>query len=147
MTTRAEVIAEARRWIGTRWRHHGRDAGGLDCVGLLIVVARSLGLVPGATLDEIDRQVAGYPRYPRGDMLRRLLLEHLRPVDVTRPADVLLFRIDAEPQHVAVVAEHPSGTFSIVHAYAPRPHRVIETILDDTWRRRMVAAFSLPGVR
>jgi NlpC/P60 family putative phage cell wall peptidase len=146
MTTRAEVIAEARRWIGTRWRHQGRTEGGLDCVGLLIVVARSLNLIDQSALDEADRVASGYSRYPRGDALRRTLLQHLQPVEIARPADILLFRIDAEPQHLAIAAEHPSSTLSMIHSYALRPHRVIETILDDTWRRRLVAAFALPGV-
>ena len=146
MTTRAAVIAEARRWIGTRWRHQGRTAGGLDCVGLLIVVARSLNLIDQSALDEADRVASGYSRYPRGDALRRTLLQHLQPVEISRPADILLFRIDAEPQHLAIAAEHPTGGMSIIHAYAPAPHRVIETILDDTWRRRLVAVFALPGV-
>lgn len=42
--TRDEVVAEARSWVGTPYRRRGRTSSGIDCLGLLIVVARAFGV-------------------------------------------------------------------------------------------------------
>jgi cell wall-associated NlpC family hydrolase len=47
MATRAEIIAEARTWLKTPWRHQGRLKGiGCDCVGHIVCVPRALGIFP-----------------------------------------------------------------------------------------------------
>ena len=43
MTTRTRIIAEARAWIGTPYRHQARCKGvGCDCLGLVRGVWRAL---------------------------------------------------------------------------------------------------------
>ena len=38
--TGQDVVAEARRWLGTPWRHQARLRGvGVDCGGLVVCVA------------------------------------------------------------------------------------------------------------
>lgn len=39
--TRAQVIAEARSWLGTKFRPKGRSRLGVDCLGLLVMVGRA----------------------------------------------------------------------------------------------------------
>lgn len=56
MIARETVVAEARRWLDVRWEHQGRSAHGLDCVGLVVMVCRALGL---SAYD-----LAAYPREP-----------------------------------------------------------------------------------
>jgi hypothetical protein len=61
MTTRAQVATQARAWIGTPFAHQHRARGvGVDCVGLVIGVARELGLVPSCF------DVTGYGSVPDG---------------------------------------------------------------------------------
>ena len=60
--TRGEVLAEARSWLGVPYLHQGRSRLGVDCVGLLIMVARGIGIS--------DYDVSGYPRVPSSDFLR-----------------------------------------------------------------------------
>jgi hypothetical protein len=43
MATRAEIIAEARTWLKTPWRHQGIA---WDCVGHIACVPRALGIFP-----------------------------------------------------------------------------------------------------
>lgn len=38
------VLEIARSYLGVRYAHLGRDRNGLDCVGLIVVVARELGV-------------------------------------------------------------------------------------------------------
>ena len=132
----AEAIIAARACLGTRFRHQGRLAGiGLDCVGLIVHVARALGLG--------DYDYTDYGRLPHAGMLERhLALAGLNPIaaSAARPADVLLFCFDAEPQHVALMSEH-----GMIHAYL-LARSVVEHRIDDIWAARCSAAYRFPGM-
>jgi cell wall-associated NlpC family hydrolase len=132
MTTRADVIAEARRWIGVRWHHQGRSRAGIDCVGLVINVGHALGL---SAFD-----IADYARQPDPAMMRALLAEHMDPITEPEPGDVVLMRFEREPQHVAVLTD--SG---IIHAYA-QARKVVEHRLDSIWKSRIVGAYRYKGL-
>lgn len=139
MTTRAELLAEARSWLGTPWQHQGRTKGvAVDCVGLVIEVARATGVM---TVDE----AANYRRRPDGITLERKLAEYLARVSLSKiqPADVVLIATASAPDHVAFVGDYPGGGLTLLHAYMPM-RKVVEHRLDATWRRQIVAAFALP---
>lgn len=123
MTTRAEVIEEALGWTGTRWRHQGRGVGGLDCAGLVIVVANALGIS--------DYDVRDYPRRPDGTFLAHFdrKMERVRGVVNARPGDVLIFNDALERCHCGIMATK-QGQPSVVHAHALR-HQVIHERLDE----------------
>lgn len=140
MVTRAQFVAEARTWLGTPFQHQARVRGaGVDCVGLVIGVARDLGLA--------DVRIADYPRTPQASRLLVECRQHMTPIALAdaRPGDVLLMRFRRDPQHVAVVADYVHGGLSIVHAYEGAG-AVVEHRLDDAWLARVVAAFAVPGV-
>ena len=140
MVTRAQVVAEARGWLGTPFEHQGRVRGaGVDCIGLLIGVAQSLGLT------QFD--VTGYGRTPSAGMLQDGCRTHMRPLALAdvQPGDVLLMRFVREPQHVALVGDYVHGGLSVIHSYQGAGG-VVEHRLDDVWRRRVVVAFEVPGV-
>jgi len=60
MTTGAEVVAEARRHLGVRWRHQGRNlALSVDCIGYVGGVGLALG-VPG----ERQWRSQAFPSHP-----------------------------------------------------------------------------------
>lgn len=137
--TGAEVVAAARGWLGTPFCHQGRLIGvGVDCVGLVIGVARSLGLS--------DFDVTGYARRPDSDMLETQARELMQPIPIAaaRPGDVLLIAIDGRAQHLAIRSEL-AGDPAMIHAYAPM-RRVVEHRIDAGWAARIRAAFRLPGV-
>lgn len=140
MATRADVLRQARGWLGTPWRHQGRLRGeGVDCVGVVVGVAHALGL---STYD-----LSNYRRLPVGDELMRLCDTHMQrlPLADMQPADVLLMRINrVEPQHLGIVGDHPHG-LSLIHASVGY-RKCVEHRLDDPWRARIVAAYRLPGV-
>lgn len=131
---RQQAIAIARDCLGTRFRHQGRAPGiGLDCVGLLVHVMRQLGL------SEYDYQ--HYGRLPFFGSLERHLTEAgLRPIDhqQAKLADVLLFRFDGGPQHVALQSD-----LGMIHAFL-LARRVVEHRIDNAWRNRLCGAYSLP---
>lgn len=132
---RPTIIATARTWLGTRFHHQGRLKGvGVDCVGVIIGVAHELGIS--------DFDVTGYGHRPDSRELEMLCHEKMAaiPIGHARPADVLLFNIEGQPQHLAFMTDA-----GMLHAYAPL-RRVVEHRIDDGWAARLVAAFQLPGI-
>lgn len=142
MTTRARIVQEARNWIDSPFHHQGRLKGvGVDCAGLVIGIARELGIVAP------DFNVAAYPRSPDGETLMHLAEIHLTPIAEAdmQPGDVIVVAVDREPQHIGVLGDYRHGGLSIIHA-ASNAGFVIETRLMFNRTLRFVAAFSFPEV-
>ena len=145
MTTGLRVAAAARGWLGTRCHHQGRlkknDAhkGGVDCLGLLVGVAKELHLqsADGKPLAEFDE--IHYSHSPDSKRLQAHLAQALTRISpaAIMPGDIVLLRIDDNPQHLAIVSEQ-----GLIHAYAPA-RAVVEHALDDWWRQRIEAAYRL----
>lgn len=130
------AVALARSYLGTPFHHQGRLRGvGVDCVGLVLCVARELGVVPQGW------DVPGYSRHPDGVELVRHLTERMDAVpDAMRPGDVVLVAFARHPQHVGIVGDYRHGGLSLIHADGLRGH-VIETRLMFTAAMRYVAAY------
>lgn len=141
------IIASARSYIGTRFHHQGRlkktgrGRGGIDCLGLMIGVARECDLrsKDGSLLAELDETF--YPHQPDALRLRAMLETHLDSVSTIQIADIALFCIDGHAQHLGIISDRPEG-FGIIHAYAPT-RAVVEHALDDYWRGKIKAIFRL----
>lgn len=141
MTTRADVIAKAREYLDTPFRHQGRRKGtgrgaGVDCLGLLIGIGHDLGFVP------LDYDQRRYTHQPDSATMRAGLAERLEPIAVAdaRPGDVAFMAFAGDPTHVAVLTD-----IGMLHAYSVA-RRVVEHGLDDTWRSRIREAFRIPGL-
>jgi len=135
MTLREDIVTEARSFIGTPFVHQGRLKGvGVDCVGLLIEVARAFGHTYNAPAD--------YAMQPDPHAMRTLLDANLDRVLLTKImiADILWFRVDTNPQHLGIVSN--LAPFSVVHAL----NRVgggecCEHRVSTKWQRRIQACF------
>lgn len=133
----------AREYLGTRYMHQGRNAHGIDCVGLLICVARRLGAVPA------DFDINGYRREPDGFSLMHHLTERFRRIEEEedmRPGDVVCVTFDRYPHHVGILGDYVWGGLSIIHA-ASKHGKVVETRLLFTQQMRFTAAFRFPEKR
>ena len=139
-TIQSQIVEEARRWIGTPYRHQASCLGaGTDCLGLVRGVWRGvLGeepeLPPAYSFD--------WSEPARQEALWQAAERHLLPktLDEPAPGDVLLFRMrnGAVAKHLGVQAE--VGQLStFVHAYSR--HAVIENSFSLPWQRRLVARF------
>lgn len=136
----SDIVKAARDLIDTPFHHQGRVAGvGVDCVGLVILVARKLGYVAP------DFDFTGYPRYPDGRVLIHQLGLHLIEVtkDKMQVGDIVCVAFDKYPQHVGIIGDYRHGGFSIIHA-AGKHGKVIETRLMFTPAMRFVAAYRFP---
>ncbi len=145
MTTRSDIIAAARARVGVRFMHQGRGLEGLDCLGLLLDVARTLNLQlkDGAVLPS---EIPTYGARPDVTLLKARLDAALIPVtqDALQPADIVLLKVDGSPRHLAILSDYPiPGELGMIHAYAPA-RQVIEHRYDDYWRAQTYAAYRLP---
>jgi cell wall-associated NlpC family hydrolase len=142
--TGADVVATARTHLGARWMHQARlPRVAMDCDGLVILVARELGLVAP------DFDVQGYSRYPNGSMegLCDTYMQRLPPVQpqALELGAVLLLQPFDQPQHMGIVGDYRHGGPSLIHACAIRG-KVIESRFMVARNMRLVAAYRLPGV-
>ncbi|MEP5154348.1 NlpC/P60 family protein [Planktotalea sp.] len=136
------VVAIAREWIGTPYRHQAsRLHAGTDCLGLLRGIWRTLY---GAEPEAVPPYSQDWAE-PQGDeVLLGAALRHLTVQDgAITPGDVLLFRMrkGAIAKHVGICAQ-TGDTPTFIHAYSG--HAVVESPLSSPWQRRIAARFSFP---
>lgn len=145
MTTRADIVTEARTWVGTRWQHQAMRKGiGADCIGLVAGVAYALDLAdarPEARPPEFN----GYGRQPKPEVLLAACVYYLDPIglEYATTGDVLVMRFTADPQHMAIVSRRDPDY--IIHAYA-QARKVVENGLDALWRSRICSAWRFRGI-
>jgi len=143
---RVGVVAAARGWLGTPYRHQASVKGeGADC----------LGLVRGVWREVVGEEPETPPPY-RPDWAevggeetlwtaaRRRLVE-IAP-EQAGLGDVLLFRMAAgcPAKHCAILSEVAGPERRMIHAYWGRS--VVESWMGAWWRRRLVAAFRWPEI-
>lgn len=140
--SRAAIVAEARSWIGTPYRHQASLKGaGADCLGLIRGVYR---VFCGPEKEPITPYSPNWAEETGQETLRDAARRHLVEIDAAplRDGDVILIRVrDRGPAKHAAIA---SGPDTIIHAYDR--HAVAENALPAAWRRRIAYAFAFPGV-
>jgi cell wall-associated NlpC family hydrolase len=136
-TDRGAVVAEARTWIGTPYRHMGRakgPEGGVDCAQLIWCVFHNVRLTPDLPLEP----------YPRDFMLHQgverymgVVLERAHEVVEPQSGDLVLYRVGRLYAHGAIVdapgwpriihawyaARRVIGDDGRAHSLAGRPHK------------------------
>lgn len=136
MSIREDFIAAARARIGTVWRHQGRDENGLDCVGLVVVAARAVG-IEGQDL----------PNYSRANIsqFRKRIYAHTEPVrGVPRSGDLVIIREHIAPIHIGILVIE-DGVRSIIHASTFR-RSVVEDPMDAEVDERVIAYRAIAGM-
>jgi cell wall-associated NlpC family hydrolase len=134
----AAVVAEARSYKGTRWLHQGRSRAGIDCIGLVIEVAKT---VKGWTFDTTD-----YARQATDETMLRVCRQHLIEVKKTdlQPGDVVVMRFENQ-RHAGLIGDYPApGELSLIHAYARGKKVVVEHRLDSVWLSCVIGCFRFP---
>ena len=139
--TRAAVVAEARRWIGTPYLHQASLRGiGCDCLGLVRGVWRQL------VGDEPEAPGAYSPDWAEAGQAERLLgaaARHLILLEAgaAGPGDVVLFRWRSglPAKHAAILG----GAATMIHAHDGAA--VCEVAFAPWWQRHAAHAFSFPG--
>jgi hypothetical protein len=137
--TRAEIIERARTFVGLPWRHQGRTAAGLDCVGLVIAVGSSFGLP--------YEDKTGYGRHA----LSHEFMHHLRrylvplPPSAARLATIGVFREARFPCHVGIFSER-DGVETLINSRANRRRVVEEAFATQSDPLQLVEILAFPGM-
>jgi len=139
----ARIVAAARGWIGTPYRHQAACRGaGCDCLGLVRGLWRE---IKGAEPERPPAYSMDWSEPARQEALWQAAARHLLAKDLAQEAvgDVILFRMreGSVAKHLGVVAELGAHA-RFIHAYSG--HGVVETALSAPWRRRIVARFAFP---
>lgn len=145
-----QVVKAARRYLGTPFKLHGRDKNGLDCLGLIIAVARDFGL----TVDYSDYDLSGMSF----KTAERLLLDHgCGQIDPKRvqPGDISTARniMNGAATGVSIVSETQGpalfcGVSAIIHCETPAPGLLSPRmrVVEDRFGSLDVVKCQLSGV-
>lgn len=142
MPTRTAIIAAARGWIGTPYRHQASLRGiGCDCLGLVRGVWRDL---LGPEPETVTPYTPDWAEAQGRETLALAAGRHLLaiPLAEAAPGDVVLFRWRAHlpAKHCAIL----SGPATLIHAHDGAS--VAEVAFAPWWRRRIAFAFAFPDL-
>ena len=143
LLTPDHIVAEARAWIGTPYRHQASLKGvGCDCLGLVRGVWRA---AMGDEPEPVPAYAADWAEAATGEPLAEAAARHLvarADARTFQPGDVLLFRWRAglAAKHAAIA----TAPDRFVHAHDGAA--VAEVAVAPWWRRRLAYAFGFPGV-
>lgn len=128
-----DVVTAARKYLGARWTHQGRQDGNMDCAGLVLKVASDVGAF---TIDKAD-----YPRHAVDESMLNLCREYLDEVarSDAKPGDIAVMRFQAN-RHIGIFGDYPGGHLSLIHAYSRAPRKVVEHLYTDEWMRTQQAS-------
>jgi len=139
MDLRAQIIEEARKYLGVRWFHQGRTMSGIDCVGLIVKTA--------GALDLFDYDTTTYNRRPRNfDFLKCFHDAGLKPkkIEDMQEGDILVFKESSYPCHTGFVSKKNQAPH-IIHAHLLR-RKVIEEPFINPWVSKAVACFEFQQI-
>lgn len=136
------LVQQARTYLGTPYRHRGRNRRGIDCAGLPWCCYADLG--------HVLPDVKVYGREPHRDGLMAGLIHALGdPVwrgrkpsrDLLRVGDVVVSAFVAEPHHLAIVGDDRLYGLSLIHSDGSAAKKVVEHGLSDYHLGQIVAIF------
>jgi NlpC/P60 family putative phage cell wall peptidase len=153
--TRTAIVAEARAWLGTPYRHQASVKGiGCDCLGLVRGVWRALY---GAEPEMAPAYTPDWAEARGVETLAEAARRHMSEIAPreAEEGDLLLFRWRAglPAKHAAILiavnssrsdlrSSAPLGRFIHAHQGAA----VATAALSPWWRRRIAFAFRFPGI-
>lgn len=148
-STRDEIVAAARAWVGTPFMHQQSLLGvGVDCVGVILGVGRDTGRLEISP--EAWAPFAAYTRKPNPARMRKAMRRFLVESIVDRTSLPAIGSIgwfgwrDDLPMHLAIVSEF-EGRPTMIHAFELQG-RCCENSIDETWRSRVDSWWQYPGM-
>lgn len=139
MIPAAQFIEQARALVGVPWRHQGRAACGVDCIGLISLSFKGAGVDWAQLLGVSDRR--DYGRSAQPDLLR-MVRDYCEPLAEPIDACLVVMKFPQErfPRHFGIYAQG-----NIIHADS-RAGYVVEHGYRGVWKRCQHSLWKIPGV-
>lgn len=119
----SQVVTEARSWLGTPFHWQASLKGvGADCRGLVVGVARELGLPEAQSLHAT--MLANYDEVVPIALLRKGLAATLQRIPEPEPGDVLLLKAGGKPQHLGIFTGD-----DVIHCWGRGPAGLVRCVL------------------
>lgn len=132
-------MAKAKDFIGTPWRHQGRDRSGVDCVGLIVAMGYEFDMVPEGFW------LPAYRREPDASLLG-YFDKYMTPASRMDPplGCAVIFAFGGSPYHAGILIDRERRV--IVHASAPHKKVVVGALDNNRKGRVFIRAYDFPGV-
>lgn len=135
------VVNEARKWLGTPYRHQGSRLGvGADCLGLVRGIWRELY---GTEPEQPGPYAMDWAEKGSDDRLLEAALKHFEQKDQNiESGRLVLFRWNAAAlvKHAGIIVSDTS----FIHAYSGVG--VVESPLVTAWRKKIAGVFEFPKI-
>lgn len=140
-----DIIAEARTWLKTPFRHQASLKGvGCDCVGLIKGVGQATGAI--VNVDPRWETYRHYRRTPNPRLMRQGMEDFLMPIsrEEALPGDVIWMQWRENlPMHLGILGVLGDGRVTLIHAYA-HVRMVTEHGFTDEWQARANSYWRYP---
>ncbi len=139
MITHKQIIKTARKYIDVPWEHQGRSYFGVDCLGLLVLVAKELKFNP---IDVIDYSMFYNPKL----LIKGFLNNGCRKIAISNAVsgDMVLINVGKAPMHVGILS-WKDNVRHIIHSYRPAKF-VREEEVYPMLKKRFFISFAYPGL-
>ena len=143
---RDDILAEARRWIGTPYHHQASVCRvGTDCLGLVRGVWRALH---GTEAEPVPIYTRDWAEATGAETLlaaaRRHLVERDRAAADTGDVAIFRYHTRTAAKHIGILASPIGSQTTMIHTIEGAA--VAEVPLAPWWQRRIAAVFSFPGI-
>lgn len=133
-----EIVSIANALVGVRYRHQGRNQNGLDCAGLIIVIAHMLGLT--------DKDTTAYSRRPNVPEFTKFMIDtgctQIR-YDALEHGDIVRLNTLGWPVHLGIYEINDRGQEWYIHAYLPHK-KVTRNPFTDVVKRDLSSVWRFP---
>ncbi|MDR2781426.1 MAG: hypothetical protein LBB21_03140 [Holosporaceae bacterium] len=138
----SEVLVVARKWIGTRFhfaarvRKNSGNAGGIDCIGLVIKVGEDIGAsFNGRNIASYDYLT--YSKYPNRGEMREFLDSYFLKMSATSTGigDLIYFNFPNGLEHIAIASD-----LGIIHCCL-EARSVVEHQLNSYWKEKIIGFY------
>lgn len=136
---REDIVTVARSYLGVPFKKGGRDRQGIDCVGLLVLVGREVGLHIEDTVDySFNPEVKKFIEVIYSQSVRI----PMNPIPI---GSIGIFKQTIFPMHTGIIAKHPdSSVLTVINANLKRKC-VVEQPLSE-WQHDFLQLRDYKGI-
>lgn len=134
---RQDIVDAARRYVGVPFKKGGRDARGMDCIGLLLLVGWELGIPLADTRKyTMNPEVELMKEFVYGQSVRR-------PISPVVNGSIAIFKQSVFPMHTGIMTRD-RGQMMVINANL-KLRAVVEQPFAD-WKSELIEFRDYEGV-